>query len=47
VTKEFPKLMTKIQEKRNIKNHNAQGIAIEITNPRRNINIVTRAKVKT
>jgi hypothetical protein len=46
VTEECPKLMTKIQEKRNLNNQNVQWIAAEIRDPRRNINIVTRGGVK-
>jgi len=45
-TKEFPKLMAKIQEKRNINNHNVQCIAEKIRDPGRNINIVTRGGVQ-
>jgi hypothetical protein len=46
VTEECLKLMTKIQEKRNINNQNVQWIATEIRDPQRNINIVTRGGVK-
>jgi hypothetical protein len=47
VTEECPKLMTKIQEKRNLNNQNVQWIVAEIRDPGRNINIVTRGGVKT
>jgi hypothetical protein len=47
VTEDFPKLMTKLQEKRNLNNQNVQWIVVEIRDPRRNINIVTRGGVKT
>jgi hypothetical protein len=47
VTEEFPKLMTKIWEKRNLNNQNVQWIAEKIRNPGRNINILTIGGVKT
>jgi hypothetical protein len=47
MTEECPKLMMKIQEKRNLNNQNVQWIVAEIRDPGRNINIVTRGGVKT
>jgi hypothetical protein len=47
VTEDCPKLMTKLQGKRNLNNQKVQRIAAEIRDPRRNINIVTRGGVNT
>jgi hypothetical protein len=46
VTEECPRLMMKIHEKRNLNNHTFQWIVVEIRDPGRNINIVTRGGAK-
>jgi hypothetical protein len=46
-TKECPRLLVKIQEKRNRNNQNVQWISVEARDEGRNINILTHGGAKT